>query len=50
MSWVAAGVGAATVVSGLVSGSKASKEKKAQLQLQRDQLNFDKQRYTDANN
>lgn len=48
MSWVAAGVGAATVVSGLVSGSKASKQKKQELALKKEALAFDKQRYTDA--
>lgn len=49
MSWVAAGVGTASVVSGLFGSSSAKKAQKQQLQLQRDQLNFDKQRYKDAN-
>lgn len=49
MSWVAAGVGTASVVSGLMGSSSAKKAQKQQLQLQRDQLNFDKQRYKDAN-
>ncbi|WP_336939377.1 hypothetical protein [Acinetobacter modestus] len=49
MSWVAAGVGAATVVSGLVSGSKASKAQKQELALRREALEFEKQRYNQAN-
>ncbi|WP_228203383.1 hypothetical protein [Acinetobacter sp. CFCC 10889] len=48
MSWVAAGVGAATVVSGLVSGSKASKQQKKEFALKQEALAFDKQRYSDA--
>lgn len=48
MTWVAAGVGAATVVSGVISGNKASKLQKQELQLKRDTLNFQKQRYSDA--
>jgi hypothetical protein len=49
MSWVAAGVGAASVVTGVIGSSSAKKLQKQQLKLQRDQLDFSKQRYNDAN-
>jgi hypothetical protein len=49
MSWVAAGVGAVTVVGGLVSGSKAAKQQKAEMGLRREALDFSKQRYNEAN-
>lgn len=49
MSWVAVGTGIISVGGGLLSGSKADKEKKQALQLQRERLEFDKMRYNDAN-
>ena len=49
MSWVSAGVGAATVVSGLFGSSKAAKQQKKELALRREALAFDKQRYNEAN-
>ena len=49
MSWVSVGVGAASVVSGLFGSKSAKKQQKQQLQLQRDSLNFAKDRYNEAN-
>lgn len=49
MTWVAAGVGAATVVSGLVSSNKAGKAQKAEQALKKEALAFEKQRYSEAN-
>ena len=48
MSWVTVGVGAASIVGGVLGGKSAKKLQKQQLGLQRDSLNFAKQRYSDA--
>lgn len=47
MTWAAAAVGGASLVSGIFSSNKAAKAQKQALALQRDQLNFAKQKYTD---
>lgn len=48
MSWVTVGVGAASIAGGLLGSKSAKKLQKQQLQLQRDTLDFAKDRYSDA--
>ena len=48
MSWGAVAVGVASVASSVFSGSQAKKAEKKQLQLQREQFEFAKQRYNQA--
>lgn len=48
MSWAAVAVGGATLVSGLMGSSSASKSSKKQLALEREKLKFAQQRYDQA--
>lgn len=48
MSWAAVAVGGATLVSGLVSGSKSGKAQKQQMAIEQEKIRFAKQRYNDA--
>ena len=41
------GTAAVSTIGGIIGGNKAAKTQKQAIQLQRDQLNFDKQRYND---
>ncbi len=50
MSYVAAGVGGLSLVSGLMSSNSAKKSQKQALALQQETLRFNKQRYADAQN
>lgn len=47
MSWVAVGVGAVSAIGGLFGSSSAKKAQKEANRINRDRLNFDKQRYND---
>ncbi|WP_151721068.1 hypothetical protein [Acinetobacter ursingii] len=50
MTWVAVGIGAVTAIGGIMGSNKAAKTQKQAIALQRDQLNFNKQRYEDYQN
>lgn len=50
MSWVAAAVGGASLISGLSGSRSAKKQQKQALALQEQQLAFDKKRYADVQN